>query len=300
MRSTLVCVVRPPKAEHTVLAEGLRILARATRMVFARVYQRREDEVRVKRSVCASLGLLSRHYSGCRADATAAARGWRERLVEQRAYLRSRLAVLEATRERDAKTAARRRRNAVATRRARVDKELLGPPRHCFGRRKLLRQGCLDAWRARRDGNALFAGETGRVGGNTVARWDCESSRLALRLPGGLPPVALDGVCFRDQATKDLKACMKARTPVTWRVKLLSRGRVGAGTYRVALQTRPAGTKPRVRCLEDERSPSHGARRSQCASSVRAASSSGVCGAVHLRARRRSPLFNARAITCAR
>ena len=145
--------------------------------------------------------------------------------------VRSRLAALEATRERDAKTAARRRRNAVATRRAqtrlaRVDKELRGPPRHCFGGRKLLRQERLDAWRARRDGNALFAGETGKAGGNEVARWDWETERLVVKLPGGLPPVVLDGVCFNDQVTEDLKACMKVRTPVTWRVKLLSRGRV--------------------------------------------------------------------------
>ena len=78
MRTTSVCVVRPPKAERALLAEGLRILARATRTVFARVYQRREDEARVKRDVCAAFGLLVRHYSGCRADAAAAARGWRE------------------------------------------------------------------------------------------------------------------------------------------------------------------------------------------------------------------------------
>ena len=85
MKTTVVCVVRAPQAHRAVLEEGLRTLARATRMVFARVYQRREDEAHVKRSVCASLGLLSRHYSGCRADATAAARGWRERLARRAA-----------------------------------------------------------------------------------------------------------------------------------------------------------------------------------------------------------------------
>ena len=146
MRTTSVCVVRPPKAEHALLAQGLCVLSRATRTVFARVYQRREDEARVKRDVCASFGLLARHYSGCRADAAAAANGWRERLIEQRAHLHSRLAALEATRGRDAKSFMRRRRNAVATRKAqtrlaRVERGLLGPPRHCFGGRKLLRRG---------------------------------------------------------------------------------------------------------------------------------------------------------------
>ena len=208
-----------------MLSEGLRILARATRTVFARVYQRREDEARVKRDVCAAFGLLVRHYSGCRADATAAANGWRECLIEQRAHLHSRLAALEAARESDAESAMRRRRNAVATRKAqtrlaRVEKELAGPPRHCFGGRKLLRQGRLAEWRGRRDGNALFAGETGKVCGNEVARWDLETGRLLVKLPGGLPPVALDGVCFADKVVEDLRACMQARTPVSWRVKL--------------------------------------------------------------------------------
>ena len=224
-------MVRPPKAEHALLAEGLRVLSRATRAVFARVYQKREDEARVKRDVCAVFGLLSRHYSGCRAGAAAAANGWRERLIEQRAHLRRRLAALEATRGRDAKSFMRRRRNAVATRKAqtrlaRVERELLGPSRHCFGGRKLLRQGRIAAWRARRDGNALFAGETGKVGGNGVARWDFETGRLVVKLPGGLPPVVLGGVRFSDKVVEDLRACMEARTPVSWRVKLLSRGRV--------------------------------------------------------------------------
>ena len=196
-----------------MLSEGLRILARATRTVFARVYQRREDEARVKRDVCAAFGLLVRHYSGCRADAAAAAGGWREGLIEQRAHLRGRLAALGAARESDAKSFVRRRRNAVAarkaeTRLARVEKELLGAPRHCFGGRKLLRQGRISAWRARRDGNALFAGETGKLGGNEVARWDLETGRLVVKLPCGLPPVALyahkwSGNLFTTQAESD-------------------------------------------------------------------------------------------------
>ena len=35
--------------------------------------------------------MLLRHYSGCRADAIAAVKGWRERLKEQRIALRTRL-----------------------------------------------------------------------------------------------------------------------------------------------------------------------------------------------------------------
>ena len=146
MISTFVTVVRPAKADLDILSSGLDILARATRMVFARVYQQRDDAARTKREVCASMGLLAQHYSGCRADAIAAVRGWRERLKEQRVHLRSRLTNLKARREKDYKTPGKRRRNAVATRKAetrlaRVEAELQGPPRHCFGGRSASSSG---------------------------------------------------------------------------------------------------------------------------------------------------------------
>lgn len=51
MISTAVCVVRPPKPDFLVLECGLRVLARATRMAFSRVYQRGEDAARTKREV---------------------------------------------------------------------------------------------------------------------------------------------------------------------------------------------------------------------------------------------------------
>ena len=131
MISTSVCIVRPAKTDVDVLTQGLNVLARATRMVFARVYQHGHDSAKVKREVCSSTGLLVRHYSGCRADAIAAVRGWRERLKEQRVHLCSRLVQLEARRENDYKTPGKRRRNAVATRKAvtrltRVEAEFRG------------------------------------------------------------------------------------------------------------------------------------------------------------------------------
>ena len=81
--------------------------------------------------------------------------------------------ALEAARENDWEKPGTRRRNAIATRKAetrvaRVEKELQGAPRHCFGGGKFLRQGKLGEWRRRRAGNALFAGETGRAFGNEV------------------------------------------------------------------------------------------------------------------------------------
>ena len=199
--------------------------------MFSRVYQRGEDGARTKREVCAEMGLLVRHYSGCRADAIAAVKGWRERLKEQRIHLRTCLAALEARREKDWEKRETRRRNAVATRKAetrlaRVEEELRGRPRHCFGGRKLLRQGRLAEWRRRRDGNALFAGETGKAYGNEVARWNPETRRLEVKPPGGLRRVVLDGVRFASKIEEDLRACVEARTPVSWRIRLLARGKV--------------------------------------------------------------------------
>ncbi len=151
MISTSVCAVRPPKADLDRVARGVGILARATRKVFSRVFQRGGDAAQTKREVCAEEGLLVRHDSGCRADAIAAARGWRERLHEERARLRARLGALERKRDADWKRPSKRRRNAVATRKAevrlaRVETELAGPPRHCLGGRGRLRKGKLSEW----------------------------------------------------------------------------------------------------------------------------------------------------------
>ena len=222
-------MVRPAKAEFGVLSKGIAVLARATRSLFARLFQGGEREADVKRDLMVGHGLLARHYSGCRADAQSAARGWRERLHEERQRLRNRLSQLETRRERDWRKPATRRRNAVATRKAetrlaRVEKELQGRPKHCFGGRDLLRKGHLSAWRRRRDGNALFAGESGKKFGNEVARWD--AGRLELKLPAGLGAVVLEDVRFDAKVERELERCIAARRPVSWRVKLLAKGKV--------------------------------------------------------------------------
>ena len=231
MISTAVCIVRPPKADLNVLSQGIDVLARATRMVFARVYQQVHDAARTKREVCGQMGMLARHYSGCRSDAIGAVKGWREGLKEQRTNVRNRLVALEANREKDYEHPSKRRRNATATRKAetrlaQVEAELQGKPRHCFGGRKLLRQGKLGEWRRRRAGNALFAGETGKAYGNEVARWNPTTRRLEFKLPRGLRPVVLGGVRFSSKVEEDLRACIETRIPVSWRVKLLAKGKV--------------------------------------------------------------------------
>ena len=126
----------------------------------------------------------------------------------------------------------KRRRNAVATRKAearlaRVEKELAGPPGHCFGGRERLRKGRLSEWRKRRGGNAVFAGETGKAFGNEVARWDAGS--LELKLPGGLGRVVLPDVRFSARVEQDLEKCVKARTPVSWAGEAAFEGQGGVG-----------------------------------------------------------------------
>ena len=135
---TAVCVVRPPKVDLETLSEGIGVLARAKRSVFARVFQCGEKEADVNRDVVEREGILARHYSGCRADAQAAAHGWKDGLPDARERLRNRLAQLEARPERDWRRQVARCRNAVATRKAetrlaRVEGELQGRPRHCSG-----------------------------------------------------------------------------------------------------------------------------------------------------------------------
>ena len=49
---------------------------------------------------------------------------------------------------------------------------------------------------------------------------------------GGLDRVVLPDVRFSARVEQDLEKCVKARTPVSWRVKLLSKGKVELGvTY---------------------------------------------------------------------
>ena len=107
MKSTAVCVVRPPKADLARLREVIAVLARTARLLFARLFQGDERDVDVRRDLLLREGRLARHYSGCRADAQAAARGWKERLQEEIQRLRHRLSSLGACREKGSAGAGR-------------------------------------------------------------------------------------------------------------------------------------------------------------------------------------------------
>ncbi len=232
MTTTLVAVVRPPKADLDVLASAVGVLARATRTTFSWLYRQGRGAAEVKRAVCAQFGILARHWSGCRAASQAAARSWREGGAERLGMLEQRIRVLDDRWRKDCLDPGKKRRNAVARRKAevaaaRLRKELAGAPRWCFGGRRLLRRGRLREWRWRRDSQALFCGETGRRAGNEVAQWSPDGV-LRLRLPDACSRthLVLRDVRFSAVRQSLLESAVDARSPVTWRVKLLRRGKV--------------------------------------------------------------------------
>ena len=232
MTTTFVAVVRPPKKALAVLADAVKVLACATRTTFSWIHQKGRDEAEVKREICAQFSILVRHWSGCRAASKAAALSWREGGEERLSTLVTRLAELKRRWPADSRNPKKKRRNAVARRQAeteiaRLKRELKGLPRWCFGGRKLLRQGWLQEWRRRRDSEALFCGETGKKQGNEVAQWTPDGT-LKLRLLHSSPfkYLHLQHVHFSPPQQRLLESAVEARRPVTWRVKLLKRGKV--------------------------------------------------------------------------
>ena len=250
MTTTFVTVVRPPKADLAVLRSAVALIALVTRVTFSWIYRHGRRPAHVKRTLMARYGLLARHWSGCRADARAAASSWWEGGQEAVQRLGSRLEELRNRRDKDALRPNRKRRNAVATRKAetalsRLLKELKGLPRWCFGGRRLLRQGRIREWRRRRGSQALFCGERGAPAGNGVATWfpppaapaGCSRASAPKHLPGGslrlrLPRdsgpkhLTLEGLRFTATELFILELAFDFRDPVTWRVKLLPRGKV--------------------------------------------------------------------------
>ena len=231
-------------------------MARATRVTFSWIYRHGRRPAHVKRTLMARFGLLARHWSGCWAEARGAAESWRQGGEEAVDRLTLRLEQLRDRRFKDSLNPKKKRRNAVATRKAetaltRILRDLKGLPRWCFGGRRLLRQGRVREWRRRRDSEAVFCGERGRRAGNQAAQWSpaCAAeveraeaavssgrfgpkgpsgSSLRLRLPNSLDHhyVTLEGLRFTATELCILELAVEFRDPVTWRVKLLPRGKV--------------------------------------------------------------------------
>ena len=82
-------------------------------------------------------------------------------------------------------------------------------------------------WRRRRDSEALFCGEAGKKHGNEVAQWS-PGPTLKLRLPDACfrKYLVLHGVSFSARQEALIESAVNARRLVTWRVKVLQRGKV--------------------------------------------------------------------------
>ena len=232
MRTTLITVVRPSKADYQKLIRYGECFGSVTRWTFSQVYGRGRRLAEVKREAIGRLGVAGRIWTGCRSEAKAAADGWREGLLEERRRLGRRLCVLEGRWEQDSKNLNRKKRNAVGRRKAQtrltvVERDLKRSlPRVCFGGRSLLRQGRLGAWRQRRASRVFLPGESGKPRGNEVAQLSGQTLRLTLPRAVGGGHLGLAGVVFRSKRVGDLQAACRRRTPVSWRIELMERGKV--------------------------------------------------------------------------
>ena len=146
MITTAVCTTHARGLERKRLETTLATLAKVTRTVFHRVHQKGMAEKDVKRALCAQYALRVRLYSGCRADAQAAAKGVEGEDKGGAAHRAGPAAGAgRGARGGTALARAKAHRNAVATRTAevaaaRAEKALArGKPRHCFGGAKRLR-----------------------------------------------------------------------------------------------------------------------------------------------------------------
>ena len=232
MKTTVVCVVRPPKPDRELLDRYAATFGHATRWTFSQLYVRRRGAAEIKREAIARLGLHGRIWNGCRAETKAAAEGWRAGLVEERRRVRRRLGVLDARWERDARRPGRKKRNAVArrkaeTRLARIEKDLeRGIPRVCFGGRGLLRERRVRAWRAARASMVFLPGESGKRAGNEVAQLRGAALRLTLPRALGRGHLVLENIRFGSKHARHLEHTLRERTPVSWRLVLLAKGKV--------------------------------------------------------------------------
>ena len=233
MTTTLVVVVRPPKADLDVLASAVGVLARATRTTFSWLYQQGRGAAEVKRAVCARFGILARHWSGCRAASQAAARSWREGRGQRLGMLEQRIRALDDRWPKDSLHPAKKRRNAVARRKAEVAV--------CASAQGACRRSALVFRWSPTAASRAVAGVAPPAGfPGAVLRGDGEACRQrGCAVVCGRRLAAASAGCVFTYASRAARLCgfppfgslflesaVDARRPVTWRVKLLRRGKV--------------------------------------------------------------------------
>ncbi len=118
---------------------------------------------------------------------------------------------------RHARHGKRRHLDRLRASHVRLQAELLGKPRVCFGGRKALRDGDVAGWKAARASSFTLVGSKDETAGNQSAQWD--GTNLRLRLPDAMGGghLVIPNVGFR-YGQDALHATLERGGGITWRL----------------------------------------------------------------------------------
>jgi IS605 OrfB family transposase len=272
---TFCTVIRDARAEETLAPWG-ELNGRLLPWAFREIHVRGRRVGEVKKQAQAEFGVTARQFNGIRYDLDQQVAAWKGTLRHRESTLADRVERMEglvAAWDRrladpnPRRPMSNRRREDILFRRhgkqrhiATCKAELAAVradmardvPRVCFGGRELLKQGDVDAWRARRGGRINLVGASCETAGNQTAQWSPDGT-LRLRLPDALFPagtkdrdkvVVLEGVTFR-YGQAELEAALARGVALTW---LLFRRDDGLWVAHVSFEEVPAELATDVRC----------------------------------------------------
>lgn len=254
MKRTFCTIIRDEKAEE-VLGPMAWHFAKVRHWAFREIHIRNKELKDVKRDAISRFGITARQFNGIRFELDQEIAAWRGGLEYRQEDLKDRIhatakhiARIEKRLE-DPKISKRKKRQLRFARHqkkrhlaiqkdklAKVEKDLKGPPRICFGGRKLLRRDEIWQWQVKRSSRINLVGSSCETAGNQSAQWDGQN--LKIRLPNELGGtfVTLEGVAFR-YGQEELQQALSAKVPLTW---LLFRDEQGRWQARVTIEEAPA------------------------------------------------------------
>ena len=234
MMRTFCTPVRDASLSATLDAVA-RVLAPARHWCFREIHVRGRPTKDVKREALALFGITARHFNGLRFELDQAVQAWRGSVRYRISQVRDRIDAVEARIERldkqvqtaksDANQAKlrlsrrgkRRHLDRLQASHVRLQAELLGKPRVCFGGRKLLRDGDVAGWKAARASSFTLVGSKDETAGNQSAQWD--GATLRVRLPDAIGGghLAIPAIRFR-YGQEVLEATLGRGGAITWRL----------------------------------------------------------------------------------
>jgi IS605 OrfB family transposase len=216
---TLCTLIKDPAAD-TVLAPYAELLSQARHWAFKEIHLLHRSVAEVKKEVIVNFGLTARQFNGLNVQLEQTVECWREGLKYQIANVAERIkalpktiAILEKKIAKEQKLgpeashrkidrwwfSIHQKKRHLAACESRVDKllvELAGPPRICFGGRKLLKSGQIEEWREKRRSQIFLVGSSDETAGNQSAQWDGENLLIKQPESQGGKRVLLKGVKF--------------------------------------------------------------------------------------------------------